>query len=112
MREKLIELLDKVTKIFRFDAWENTDKIADHLIANGVMVQEWIPVSERLPENDSHKLYAERTVYNVVVYGNVSAAVYGSKVGGNVYDWWVDRRGYVVEGVTHWQPAPLPPVEV
>lgn len=24
--------------------------LADHLIANGVTVQEWIPVSERLPE--------------------------------------------------------------
>ena len=24
--------------------------IADHLIANGVTVQEWVPVSERLPE--------------------------------------------------------------
>lgn len=38
MREKLIELLDHATKVFRFDAWENTDKIADHLIANGVTV--------------------------------------------------------------------------
>ena len=105
MREKLIELIDE------YEYPSSVTGMADHLIANGVTVQQWIPVSERLPENDSHKLYAERITYNVVVYGNVSAAVYGSKVGENVYDWWVDRRGYVVEGVTHWQPAPLPPVE-
>lgn len=38
MREKLIELLDRATEKFRFDAWENTDKIADFLIANGVTI--------------------------------------------------------------------------
>lgn len=38
MREKLIGLLDYVTRQFRFDAWENADKIADFLIANGVVI--------------------------------------------------------------------------
>lgn len=38
-REKLVALLDEVTEKFRFDAWENTDKIADYLIANGVVVR-------------------------------------------------------------------------
>lgn len=37
-RKTLIELLDTVTAEFRFDSWENTDKIADHLLANGVIV--------------------------------------------------------------------------
>jgi hypothetical protein len=37
-RERLIELLDEITIKFRFTAWENTDKIADHLLANGVIV--------------------------------------------------------------------------
>ena len=27
------------------------EEIADHLIANGVTVQEWIPVTKRLPKN-------------------------------------------------------------
>lgn len=30
--------------------------IADHLLANGVTVLEWIPVTERLPETDGHYL--------------------------------------------------------
>ena len=37
-REKLIAMLDRATKTFRFDAWENTDKIAHYLIANGVTI--------------------------------------------------------------------------
>ena len=37
-KEKLIELLDQVTLTYRLNAWENTDKIADYLIANGVIV--------------------------------------------------------------------------
>ncbi|MBR4079683.1 MAG: hypothetical protein IKK29_05680 [Christensenellaceae bacterium] len=37
-REKLLELLDHATEVFRFDAWENTDKIADYLIEHGVAI--------------------------------------------------------------------------
>ena len=53
--EKLVELL-KESKLCskRFDE-QYSDRtiaiIADHLIANGVTVQEWISVDERLPEN-------------------------------------------------------------
>lgn len=37
-RKRLIELLNTATAEFRFDSWENTDKIADFLLANGVIV--------------------------------------------------------------------------
>lgn len=37
-KEKLIELLDHAAEVFRFDAWENTDKIADYLIERGVTI--------------------------------------------------------------------------
>ena len=37
MRDRLIELLDNITANFRFTAWENTDKIAKYLLANGVL---------------------------------------------------------------------------
>ena len=64
-REKLIDLRQEAEKIaYDFCAsQEACDKcpynaprgcqegmIADHLIANGVTVQKWIPVTERLPE--------------------------------------------------------------
>ena len=51
-REKLIDLLDEVHhtnmgKEYR----ERLGTIADHLIANGVTIQNWIPVTDRLPDN-------------------------------------------------------------
>ena len=46
VREKLVELLDR----FVYDEWYGNDEIADNLIANGVTVQEWISVEDKLPE--------------------------------------------------------------
>ena len=50
--EKLVELLDDMQRSgtgYFGSAIENK-KIADYLIKHGVTVQEWIPVTERLPE--------------------------------------------------------------
>ena len=46
VREKLAELLRDVQYLGGLE-----EKIADHLIANDVTVQEWISVDERLPKN-------------------------------------------------------------
>ena len=49
MREKLIELLQcSPTDIM---GNRGVGALADHLIANGVTIQKWIPVTERLPKN-------------------------------------------------------------
>ena len=51
-RKKLVELL---TEFYGCDPmYYDVDAlaIADHLVANGVTVQEWIPVDDRLPENE------------------------------------------------------------
>lgn len=48
MRNKLIELLFEVIAV---KPAETINDMADFLIANGVTLQQWIPVSERLPEN-------------------------------------------------------------
>ena len=45
VREKLVELLREVQYLGGLE-----EKIADHLIAHGVTVQEWISVKDRLPE--------------------------------------------------------------
>ena len=71
--------------------------IADHLIANGVTVQGWISVKDRLPLNDT---YIHVTTDGVVVPA-----------------YWHNDRFYAftaigvatVGGVTHWQPLPEPP---
>lgn len=93
MREKLIELLDKATKVFRFDAWENTDRIADYLIANGVTIEKWIPVSDPPKENGSYLVATER--------GGVFITHY-----------WKDGKRFSSKwsnGITHWKERPLPP---
>ena len=45
MRDRLIELLDNI-----FEGRKTLGDIADYLIDNGVTVQEWISVEDRLPD--------------------------------------------------------------
>ena len=52
VREKLVELLDR----FVYDEWYGNGDIAEKLMSNGVTVQEWISVKDRLPENGVHVL--------------------------------------------------------
>lgn len=102
MREKLIELLEdrrsEASEVCGsmnkgFGAW-----YADHLIANGVTIQKWIPVTERLPENNTR---------NVVCYIN---PIDGEKtVSSDVF--WKERWVRFGEYVTHWMPLPEPPKE-
>lgn len=56
VREKLVELLRSVPRREEVSIGRGCGKsfvrlgiIADHLIANGVTIQRWIPVTERLP---------------------------------------------------------------
>ena len=55
VREKLVELLCEAMILFDKRKDEKGinpfEVFADYLIANGVTVQEWISVSERLPQN-------------------------------------------------------------
>ncbi len=92
IREKLVELLREVQYLGGLE-----EKIADHLIRHGVTVQEWIPVTERLPED-----YLPVLVYKTgpdESYGNVDSA-YRSM------GRWVGCIGLYV---THWMPLPTPP---
>ena len=55
VREKLVELIDDALQrkegTARVVGKRYVNTIANHLIENGVTVQEWISVDERLPEN-------------------------------------------------------------
>ena len=46
VREKLIDLLTGHS----IDTQQDVEYVADYLISNGVTVQEWISVKDRLPE--------------------------------------------------------------
>ena len=50
VREKLIDLIVGAKKTDP-ETGSFTEYLADYLISNGVTVQEWISVDERLPEN-------------------------------------------------------------
>lgn len=101
MREKLIELLREAQYLGGLE-----EKIADHLIANGVTVQKWIPVSERLPDKDGEYLvrFADKGISNTE---------YESKFGSFGYwlsiMWDEDADWFPYVGVTHWMPLPEPP---
>ena len=49
VREKLVELIIDAKRTDP-EAGNFTEYLADHLIANGVTVQEWISVDDRLPQ--------------------------------------------------------------
>lgn len=74
--------------------------LADHLIANGVTVQEWIPASE--PPTEYRDEYGELIPFLVCESGTEYPfrAMYDGKVWGD---------GLSAIPVTHWMPLPEPP---
>ena len=130
-REKLIELLAcaEDSLLEQAVAWDDEQKeehisdgdgygfYADHLIANGVTVQEWISVKDRLPEKDGYYLVFEKHTY-----GTYTAVLRFAKDARKVdkYDF---HRGWknvwyrydsewghiTIDSVTHWMPLPQPP---
>lgn len=99
VREKLVELL-KGSKLCskRFDA-QYSDRtiaiIADYLIANGVTVQEWISVKDRLPKDDE-----------IVIICTDENFIYAGELIGDT--WFLDNDSWTAT-VTHWMPLPQPP---
>ena len=92
-REKLIELLAE-------SEYMSFEKKADHLISNGVTIQEWIPVSERLPEKDDKVL----AVVKEDGYNRIAFVFYEDR------RWWdCFYDGFHNINVTHWMPLPEPP---
>ena len=110
VREKLVELLntnactspfmcDPACRYYGFgDCFP--DRFADHLIANGVTVQEWISVDERLPEEKVNCIVHYKHAYcDNDDYWAIGICFYnGEKF---QMDW-----SYKV---THWMPLPKPP---
>ena len=118
-REKLIELLKDTRNNAAWHHW-GYEESADHLIANGVSFQEeshwateqafkngyekgkpkWIPVTERLPDDDSDVLAYLR----IGEEGRIYPANYAKGM-------WFDCifNTPATENTTHWMPLPEPP---
>ena len=90
---------DKLVKLIKKNPYANTPySLADHLIANGVTVQEWISVKDRLPENDQKVLcFNYNGEYKVLRW--------------NYIDWmWNSGIEWLKEDyVLYWMPLPQPP---
>ena len=97
MRDKLIELIRDFLPIH---LQHHVEGLVDHLIANGVTFQQWIPVSERLPTDSKAVLvYAPRN-------RNIFECFHRSD------GYWETASytfGILHDEVTHWMPLPQPP---
>ena len=97
-REKLIDILESAESAVY---WNSDDcgfieKIADHLIANGVTVQKWIPVSDMLPR------------FMQIVLVTDGKHVYKAAL--NTKNKWIgDYINSMTFKATHWMPMPQPP---
>ena len=143
VRQKLVELLNEA--FFDYNHGKGDGYIpknfADHLVANGVTVEQWIPVKERLPESGVHVLLCCEVRYGGEIAGKYVCDGYYAEankiIAGGFPDecnceyseeddefylregWyeviknWDDfDSGPVEDFVTHWMPIPHPPKEV
>ena len=122
VREKLVEIMedlgcnDEYCKDCEFcndiDGCVHRRKeiIADRLIANGVTVQEWISVKDRLPDNKEHDWVLAQVVEDNG-YMHIPKVMEYRQLRN---DWFEETYGWLSEhnglfSVTHWMPLPNPP---
>ena len=94
VREKLVELLKQIKYV-------SVENAANILIANGVTIQEWISVDDRLPEP----------------FVPVLVQMHGEEPFPTVREGFISNDGVWQSAmfrrepgeVTHWQPMPQPP---
>ena len=120
VREKLVEILKQAPfegKVL--DEWwweEKIKRIADHLIGNGVTVQEWISVDDKLPEVVSiHKGYRSTVKKSIRVLCVCVQKSGKTMVKEGYCEWYNDYQEPIwkipgtIDEVTHWQYLPQPP---
>ena len=83
-REKMVQLLKDIMPLFTFE------EQVDHLIANGVTVQEWISVEDRLPEPKEKAICLSRDGEMMI----------------GIYTEWGWMFPCYFEEPTHWMPLP------
>ena len=96
VREKLIEILEEPCGGL-YPACE----LADYLLSNGVTVQEWISVDDRLPE------FCIPVLARCFHHGKWRTLVCHTSEE-NAGEWYTDEVCQWVK-VTHWMPLPQPP---
>lgn len=108
-KEKLAKLLENCPYLDILGGLSYWDETAEHLLANGVTIQSWIPVSERLPDKwreTDEKYFGEHIEFIVHIAGAECATTlcFDGK------DFFDINTGEIYM-VTHWMPLPGPPKE-
>ena len=105
VREKLVGLLRSSPHLDTIKGYKGNDctleQVADWLIANGVTVQEWTSVDDRLPEVGGHVVcIAKRNPFSrfMPMVARIEKNGWANPI----------TEQYISE-VTHWMPLPLPP---
>ena len=117
VRGKLVELLSEIidggfkwhNHLYESGEQLNNDDIASFLIDNGVTVQEWISVNDRLPPHNHDVL-----VYRPDMAMKILVDNYYGYYGEDDAEW---HEGWAKYGkdihnnplITHWMPLPQPP---
>ena len=106
VREKLIELLKQIKYV-------SVENAANILIDNGVTVQEWVSVKDRLPDENGRYLAVKKRIAPDKLGGNRTDIVIlrffvdnGFKMPTHIPDWINEE---INDEVTHWMPIPQPP---
>ena len=105
VREKLKDILDE----FVYDDWYSNSDIADKLISNGVTVQEWISVDDKLPPYNRDVLVYRPNMAMKFLVDNYEG--YYGEDDDEWYEGWAKHGNDIHEKpiITHWQYLPQPP---
>ena len=98
VREKLIDLIIDANRTDP-ETGSFTEYLADHLIAHGVTVQEWISVKDRLPEAGRYVVcIAKRNPFSrfMPMVARIDKNCWANPI----------TEQYISE-VTHWMPLPI-----
>ena len=102
--EKLVELIESA----RYWGSKTSEEIAENLIANGVTVQEWIPVTEMLPSKEEYTAKAEDgTEYYIRLLIAYKTDTVEYEIG--YYDgskWMTEKPIRLIKDVVAWMPFP------
>ena len=81
-----------------------SEREAARLVSAAIKDREWIPVTERLPEEGQRVLVYEKL--ELIVVAELSRSVSGGL-------WWSTDNGHTAYSVfpTHWMPLPAPPTD-
>lgn len=114
MKDKLKELLMEAR-----DRYSYFTEVADHLIANGVTVNEWRPASEPPKENGEYLVIEtngkhrwQRVCKFATNLKKIDKFDLTLDEHAGWYGYSSEYGYYEIDDITHWMPLPTPPKEV